>query len=145
MDGETLHKYSVALVKRLDESLGGDISIGRRCALLQIRGSAEALWFRSGPDAHLDAGGMFSFWKKMLRLVPNAPLFPLEQFADVLTILAPSFAGDLRFDQITQRTDVLLEKRSSSYVAAEKCRDRAMEFLKQDKILHAIRHVDPVR
>lgn len=141
LEGTTLHEYSITLIQALDRELNRTRSPGRLCELLQTRGTVEALQFRIGPTPQLDPQGMFSFWKKMLRHVPNAPLFPLEQFADILTILAPHFADDKRFEAITQRTDELLGKRTSGYVAAEKCRDRAAALLKEDKVLQAIRQL----
>jgi hypothetical protein len=141
MSGSVMHSYSSALVLKLDGRLKERLSTGARCELLQIRGTVESLWFRSGPEPQLDAGGMFSFWRKMLRHIPDSPLFPLEQFADVLTILVTYFAEDARFEEIAKRTDALLEKRSSAHIAAEKCRDRAVELLSNGKVLHAIRQL----
>ena len=48
---------------------------------------------------------------------------------------------DERFLKITQRTDELLTKRSSGYVAAEKCRDRAMAYYERGWYLYAIKQL----
>ncbi|MDB6008598.1 MAG: hypothetical protein JWL65_848 [Gammaproteobacteria bacterium] len=147
MDAATLHGYTSALIRNLDARLAEDRSAGVRCSLLEIRGTAESLWFRRGTSPELNHDGMIGFWTKMLRLVSSAPLFPLESFADLLTILAPHLAGNAAFERLTQRTDELLEKRTSGYVAAEKCRDRAVAFLDDGKVLFAIRqlHITKVK
>ena len=137
----TLHRFTIDLIRNLDARLKEDISVGRRCELLETRGYAEILWFRRGVAPFLNVDGMLGFWKKMLRLVPEAPLFPLEQFADLLTVLAPHFAGEEKFERLTDKVDSLLEKRTSGHVAAEKSRDRAMAYLKHDKVLQAIRQL----
>jgi hypothetical protein len=141
MDPTVLHKWTSTLIKNLDARLKEDLSTGARCTLLEIRGTAESLWFRRGTSPELNPAGMVGFWTKMLRLLPSAPLFPLDSFADILTILAPHFAGDRDFEHLTQRTDELLEKRTSGYIAADKARDRAIAFLDDDKILFAIRQL----
>jgi hypothetical protein len=141
MSGAELHALTVALIRMLDEKLSTNPSPARKCELLEIRGSAESLMFRHGEKPRLDPAGMFAYWRKMLKIVPNAPLFPLDQFADVLTALAPYFSDDPRFATLAERTDVLVEKRTGAAHAAEKCRDRAVALLKSGKILLAIRQL----
>jgi hypothetical protein len=141
MDGSTLHRYTEALIQNLETHLRGSPPIGLRCELLEIRGMAEALWFRASDKRKLSPGRMLALWGEMLKLVPSAPLFPLESFADILTVLAPHFAGNDKFERLTQQTDKLLEKRTSGHVAADKCRDRAIAYLDNDKVLYAIRQL----
>jgi hypothetical protein len=141
MDPAVLHGYTSTLIRSLDARLSQDLTPSTRCALLEIRGTAESLWFGRGTSPKLNPAGMVGFWTKMLRLVPSAPLFPLDSFADLLTLLAPHFAGDTAFEHLTQRTDELLEKRTSGFVAADKARDRAVAFLDDDKTLYAIRQL----
>ncbi|MGH9439451.1 MAG: hypothetical protein ACRD22_16555, partial [Terriglobia bacterium] len=141
IDPAALHEYTSKLVRAIDAQLANDLSTGARCTLLEMRGMAESLWFRRGVTPGLNPRGMIGFWSRMLRLVPTAPLFPLESFADLLTLLTPHFAGDVAFERLTQRTDELLEKRTSGFIAAEKARDRAVAFLEDDKILFAVRQL----
>ena len=141
MDGSTLHQYTVALIKNLDVHLRASPPVGLRCELLEIRGSAETLWFRASAEPNLSPGRMLAFWGEMLKLVPSAPLFPLEVFADILTVLAPHFAGNDHFERLTQETDKLLGKRTSGHVVADKCRDRAVAYLENDKVLYAVRQL----
>jgi len=141
IDPALLHSYTSTLIQNIDTRLAQDLTTGARCILLEIRGIAEGLWFRRGASPELNPAGMIAFWTKMLRLVSSAPLFPLDSFADILTVLTPRFAGNTAFEQLTQRTDGLLEKRTSGYVAADKARDRAVAFLDDHKILFAIRQL----
>jgi hypothetical protein len=141
MEGEVIHRYTVALVRNLDSRLREGPLVGQQCLLLQIRGMAELLQFRRSAEPHFDVGGIFGFWNRMLRLVPNSPLFPLESFADALTALTPRLGADARFEALAQKTDELLERRTSGRISAEKSRDRAVAFLKEDRILLAMRQL----
>lgn len=70
--------------------------------------------------------------------VKKAPLFPLERFSDRLTQLIEFINDNPKYDSLTQQVDMLLEERCGGFIAAEKCRDRAIEFYKRGKILRAI-------
>lgn len=141
MEGTLLHKYTSEVIRLIDKELQGDIGVGRQCELLKHRGMAEMLPFRTSNEFKPDPGGAFTFWKRMLRLVSNAPLFPIDSFANLLTVMAPQFADDSRFDELTETTDRLLAKRTSGHVAAEKARDRAVAYLESGNVIHAIRQL----
>jgi len=98
-----LHRFATSIVKNLDSQLESDPRTGIRCELLQLRGLVEGTHFRSGITPSINFSAAFGFWKKMLRDVPNAPLFPLESFADLLTAIAPAFDADSSFDSLRKK------------------------------------------
>ena len=67
----------------------------------------------------------------MLEVVADAPMYPLERFADRLTEMIKLFGDVPDFDGVTQRLDGLLSERFGGFIAAEKCRDRAIAFYKR--------------
>jgi hypothetical protein len=114
---------------------------GSRCQLFQIRGQSSYLPFRRSviPDKNFDE--VFVWWSRLLKEVSKAPLFPLEDFVDFLTVMTDIIGDDERFTRVTQKTDELLAKRSSSYIAAEKCRDRAMSYYEAGRFLQSIKQL----
>jgi hypothetical protein len=77
----------------------------------------------------------------MLNEVDQAPLFPLEAFADLLAKTTNVLGRHPRFREVTERVDDLIAKRSGNAVAAEKSFDRAAAYLDQDDLINAIRQL----
>lgn len=84
---------------------------------------------------------IFKYWELTLSEARNAPLYPLERFADLLTENAKFCIDEVRFLEISNTLDKLLEERTGGYITAEKCRDRAMVFYESEKYLSAIRQL----
>ncbi|MGC1121826.1 MAG: hypothetical protein WBA22_12100 [Candidatus Methanofastidiosia archaeon] len=78
------------------------------------------------------------WWTELTFVVRDAPLFPLEGFADNLSEFITLFDVGSGYDHLTQQVDKLLSERYGDFIAAEKCRDRAMKFYKKGEILRAI-------
>ncbi|MHB9074889.1 MAG: hypothetical protein ACYC6G_15345 [Desulfobaccales bacterium] len=138
---EKLFGWSKSLIDKIENRLDEEIEPGSKCQLLQIRGHAGNLQFRHGITPEIGLAETFEWWSRLLKEVDKAPLFPLEHFADLLTIIAQVAGEDERFIDLTQKTDELLEVRSSGYIAAEKCRDRAMAYFNISNYLLAIKQL----
>ena len=107
-----------------------------KARLLQIRGQlALAEIFLLNPDSR---NQYFSWWNQMLLEVEKAPLFPLERFADQLTVFASVEGNDPTYLEITSKTDELLVRRTGGFTAAEKCRDRALAMFENENYIGAI-------
>jgi hypothetical protein len=119
---------------------------GRRCLLLETLGFLNTIP-KLGQEDKFTIDETIENWLELAFLVEGAPLFPLEKFADHLTqfLELPGISSHLEnhpdFSKLTQLVDELLAKRHGGFVAAEKCRDRAMVFYKRDEILRAIKEV----
>ncbi|GGC23881.1 hypothetical protein GCM10011572_51740 [Pseudoduganella buxea] len=83
----------------------------------------------------------FKWWNRLLIEVRSAPLFPLERLSDLITTLTPIIGDDPRYSILTEKLDELLSVRSSGFVAAEKCRDRAIAFMEQSRPIRAIQEL----
>lgn len=141
IDVERLFEWSKLLITKIETELDRQTAPGIRCKLLQIRGYAGILLFRHGTTPEIGFDESFEWWSLLLTEVNKAPLFPLEDFADFLTDILQFVGEDERFIELAQKTDELLEVRSSSYIAAEKCRDRAMAYFNNENYLLAIKQL----
>jgi len=143
---DDLRKWHSSIVEKIELELETATQPGARCVLLQTSG---LLYLQTG--AEQDDMSMIDIaidsWLKLASLVENAYLFPLEAFADQLTQLLqfPIFNSCLvthpGFLKLTQQIDELLAKRHGGFVAAAKCRDRAMALYEQGKMLLAIKEI----
>ena len=125
IDVKKLSDWSQSLIARVEKSIKESKGPGVRCSLYQIRSVTATLPYQKGSTPEDCIDDIYVWWSKLIEEVDKAPLFPLEDFADVLTAMTEFLGEDEQFLRITRRTDELLARRSSGYVAAEKCRDRS--------------------
>lgn len=145
IDPKLLYEYTSKLVAALKDALNTARGPGAECLLLQTLGQAALLPFHQGVTPHIDMRDTFRYWLLLAKKVDKAPLFPLEDFADLLTIMTPVAGKDSKFQALTGRVDELLSKRTSGFVAAKKCRDRAMKYLEADQYIPAIKQFHSAR
>ena len=62
---------------------------------------------------------MLDYWGRMLDVLPGAPLFPLERFADIITKLTSFLVSDPKYPGITERVDQLLAGCGKSSISYE--------------------------
>ena len=74
----------------------------------------------------------------MLDEVKDAPLFPIEQFADFLVSIVQHFGEEPIFRSLAERADEYVAKRGGAAAAGEKCMARAIEFLERGRLIAAI-------
>lgn len=144
-DAAQLHGWTVQLERRLKSLLKNATTSGLRCVLLELLGMSSRLPFRKGVEPNVQVDDMFRYWLRLTKEIPKAPLFPLEQFANVLTVIAPHIGDDARYSRLTQDVDKLLESRTGGFVAAEKCRDRAVSYMEADQFIPAIKQLHSAR
>ncbi|MBT7071361.1 MAG: hypothetical protein HN686_00235 [Bacteroidetes bacterium] len=143
---ESLDNWRSSIVDKIESELRASTQPGKRCLLLETRGQ---LYMVPEPEKknRYTINKTIASWLELALLVDKAPLFPLENFADHLTqflelpIIGTRLENHPDFSKLTQQIDELLAKRHGGFVAAEKCRDRAMVFYKRGEILRAIKEV----
>lgn len=134
---DELGSWQDSLLDKVEERLKVAETAGLICSSLEIRGYLCLSIDPRQPD-HIDAEGAIRYWAQLVRVAKDAPLFPLERFDDHLTKYIGFIGESQGFDQITQQVDLLLSQRHGNFKAAEKCRDRAIEFYKKGKIIKAL-------
>ncbi|MGD0856988.1 MAG: hypothetical protein ABSA18_14485, partial [Dehalococcoidia bacterium] len=143
---EELTTWREQIVDKIEGEISTDVGPGRRCALLYNRGYL-CIIPPPGQAALPDFDGALTYWLELASIADEAPLFPLDDLADHLTqllSLAPdvvSVSDNPKFHELTRRIDVLLSKRHGEFIAAEKCRDRAMALYQKGDILRALKEI----
>lgn len=140
VDPAKLAGWASNLISLLDEAIDHAPGNNSLCDLLLSRSQACVIPLRNAkytpkPEQMLD------YWARMLDVLPKAPLFPLEHFADIITNLTPFLAEDPRYPRITERVDQLIEQRTGGFVAADKCLDRAKSLFQGGHFLKALQQL----
>lgn len=145
-DPALLHGYSAEIVAFVDAEIAAAADNPNRLAdLLYTRSSLASLPFLAGVEPQFDLNAQIGFWFRLLKVADEAPLFELESFVDGLTTLTPILSRHPQFDRLVRRADEVLEKRTSGFVVAEKCRDRAMALIEQGDILSGMSELHRVK
>jgi hypothetical protein len=145
-DPAVLHGYSAEIVAFVDAEIAAATDNPNRLAdLLYTRSSLASLPFLAGVEPQFDLDAPIRFWFKLLKVADEAPLFELESFVDGLTKLTPFLSRHPQFDRLVRRADEVLEKRTSGFVVAEKCHDRAMALIEQGDILSGMSELHRVK
>ncbi len=145
-DPDQLHRYSTAIVARVDiEIAAAQKNPNRLADLLYTRSSLASLPFLAGTEPRYDLNGQIGLWFKLLKVADEAPLFELESFVDGLTKLTPILNKHPHFDRLVRRADEVLEKRTSGFTVAEKCRDRALALVEQGDTLAGMSELHRVK
>jgi hypothetical protein len=134
---DEINSWHNQLVAIVEQKLCQARTPNQKCPLLEIRGYLALHFDLREPD-HFDRVGAIKWWTQMIKIAKDAPLFPLERFSDRLTAFTHFLGSCPGYDYLTQQTDVLLTERSGDAKAAEKCRDRAVVFIKMGQPLKAI-------
>jgi hypothetical protein len=138
IDKYRLHQLSSSLIKHINKQLSATYSENSKSELLLTRAMASTLQFQYSEKPELRKDDILKWLLRLADSIKKAPLFPLEQFADMLTEIAPHFAYDQDYFKLTSQVDILLADRSKGHIVAEKCRDRALKFLESDLPILAI-------
>ncbi|RJQ14878.1 hypothetical protein C4553_00255 [Candidatus Parcubacteria bacterium] len=117
-----------------DHELSKDYPVAIRAVLYELKGHQ----LLTNPyNRKIDEG--LDWWLKLVDLIEQSPLFPLERFSDVLTVLIPLIGDHPKFEELKIKTDALIAQRIGGFAVADKCRDRAIEYRKNDELLKALR------
>jgi hypothetical protein len=118
------------------------IGPGRKCALLSTNGFLLLFdWIDdvvAGRDVLPNAGKAVTVWRKMIKEIRSAPLFPLERFGKLLSQLAGGVATGEEFSRLVSDTDKLLATRFGRHKLAEQAFERAQSYYEAGKTLQAI-------
>jgi hypothetical protein len=134
---EEIQKWHSQLRELIESQITAAPSTNLECRWLELAGyvamSVDPV-LREKPNL----GDAIRRWFELISKVHDAPLFPLEEFADRLTKYSLFIGDHPRYDELAHRVDQLLSDRFGGFVAAEKCRDRALIFYENGDILRAI-------
>lgn len=138
---QTLTQWRGTLIQRIEKRLKARTSPNTQASLLNLRGYICSTSSDPLDPTQPQIKEAIDWWLKLATVVEDAPMFPLERFADHLTQfieLFGLFGIPDSFFELTGKVDALLSKRKGGFAAAEKNGDRAVEFYRQGKFLAAI-------
>lgn len=138
-----LSTWKNQIIDKIESELNATENPDRRCTLLRERAH---LYIIPGPRAedtpNIDRA--ISCWLELSSIVEHAFLFPLDNFSDQLTTLLSlpiAINEHPDFHEVTRLVDELLEKRYGGFIAAEKCRDRALALYEKGELLQALNEI----
>jgi hypothetical protein len=140
LSADEIDAWRATFTARLEELLQAAVSYGTKAHLAMLRGAQE-LFSTHPPTDGLIPDGAMTWWLRVPRFARNAPLFPISGFSDYLTAAVRFIGVHPKYDKLVSATDRLVSKRMGAAAAGEKCRDRALAFHEQGKLLRAIREL----
>ncbi len=138
---QELGQWQETLIQRIENRIRTSNPPNAQASLLYVRGYLCST--RSDPldPTRSQIKKAIDWWLKLATVAEEAPMFPLERFADHLTEfieLFGKFGIPDNFFELTEKIDALLAKRKGGFATAEKNGDRAVEFYRQNQFLAAI-------
>ncbi|MHC4662224.1 MAG: hypothetical protein ACYS8W_11100 [Planctomycetota bacterium] len=129
------------LIDVVDGFLSSENVPDREAYLLDIRGSCCFQYLSYRPPTSEDLKATYLYWKKLVDLMPNSPLFPIVTFSERLGLVANKMVGGNIFSELLDNVDVILEEKLGAGMMAEIYRDRAMGFHEQNRLVDAIKEL----
>jgi len=137
LTADELSTWRDQLLSRTEERLKAANTPSLKCPLLEIRGYLSLSIDPKKPSPP-DVEDAIKWWTRLTLVAKDAPFFPLERFADRITDFIELIGENPKYDQLAQQVNSLLSDRHGDFIAAEKCKDRAIEFFKKGKIIRAL-------
>lgn len=125
------------LLETLTKLLQAAADPSRKCQLMMEISMMEILGeLRSGNLVELKDA--LATWNSMLKLIPDAPMYPLERFTDVLSELVVPFGENLEYRKVLSRFECILSGRVGRAKVARLAVARATKLYEAGKNLKAI-------
>lgn len=93
----------------------------------------------------LDAEGALQTWLELIKILPQAPLFPVTPLADHISIRAASFVDLQGWSELTRQLDEHTERQAGLSARAESAWRRARTLLNAGRALAAIPELELAR
>ena len=138
-----LSTWKNQIIHKIEPELNATENPDRRCTLLRHRAHRYITLGPRDEDAS-DVNKAISCWLEIASIVDRAYLFPLDSFSDELTkLLSLPLAINEHpdFHEVTKLIDEALAKRYGGFIAAEKCRDRALALYEKGELLQALNEI----
>lgn len=171
LDLAVLSERRAALCDRASELLAQDPPPVRRTRLLQVAGhlalipdpahltpthgasaaTQVAMLDRAREPVPIEAGdvlreiadvdGALRYWTELAKLIPETPLFPVEEFAEIVQYLSPALIDADGWQELVTAVDAAVGRVAGGGRVGELCRDRAVVLRKSGRPLDALREI----
>ena len=92
-----------------------------------------------------DASRALSAWTEVIESLEEAPLFPVQDLANMLQLMLPLWSRYAEWRGLLDRVDEEIGSREGRSAVAERARDRAMALMKLGRILEALEELHQAR
>jgi len=143
-------RWRKSLLAQIESLLSkSGVGPGRRCSLMSTQGFLLLFeWIDDGISERSKARyatSAIDVWRRMLKEVRAAPLFPLERFGKLLSMLAAEMEYGEAFSRLVRDTDKLLAARFGKHKIAEQAFARAQSYYEAGRTLEAIDELHKAR
>jgi hypothetical protein len=92
-----------------------------------------------------DVDEALAYWTELARLIPDTPLFPVEDFAEIVQYLAPALIDADGWRELVTAVDAAVSRVAGGGRAGEMCRDRAVVLRDNGRPLDALHELHRAR
>ncbi|MCI4591124.1 hypothetical protein MOK15_13610 [Sphingobium sp. BYY-5] len=121
----------------IERSLAEDINDGSRYRLLLVRGHLD---FDELGTADVDerAERLLLHWEAAAKIAAISPFADIDALAGLLEMVLPIIGDHARYRDLADQVDAIVAERGGKFTAAEQGRNRAVQYLKADKVALAV-------
>jgi hypothetical protein len=123
-----------AAIKR---SLAGDINDGSRYRLLLVRGHLDFDELGTD-DVDERADRLLRHWEAAAKIAATSPFADIDALVGLLEMVLPIIGDHPRYRDLADRVDAIVAERAGKFAGAEQGRNRAIQYLKADKLTLAV-------
>ena len=139
-DLDSISRWHNSLIEYVDNELISEQFESNKAYLLQIRGMLS-LHNVTSNDIKVDKFGPMDWYVKLVDLLPEAKLFPVERFADCITRVCKYLNEHPMYEYIAEKTDQELQDRLGGFAVAKKSQERAFALYEDEKPIKAIKEI----
>lgn len=139
-ESNDLKRWRKAIEDYAEEELKKDYSKPIKAVLYELKGH---LSITNPYQVNIDEG--MEWWLRLASIIEETPLFPLERFCDILTVVIDYIGDHPKFGELVDKTNKLLAKRVGGFALAEKCRDRAIKYKEKGDLIKALQELHKVK
>lgn len=81
------------------------------------------------------------YWTELAGLIPETPLFPVEEFAEIVQYLTPALVDAEEWPELVTAVDAAIGRVAGGARVGERCRDRAIVLRDSGRPLDALREL----
>ncbi len=140
---EELEEWHAAILNATEDGIAKPASGNQLCSWLELRGGIELhAQLRSG---RLDLPSCVAPWARMTEELPEAPMFPVQEFHDFIVLIAEQMEDPPIFDELLNRIRPFLAERTGAAALAQSHFRRAERFLDTKQFPRALRELHSAR
>ncbi len=136
-DDADLYQWRAKIEETLETCFAAANGPGQRAGLLNVLGMLELTPREPGVAPELSDA--LRRWQSMLDYVEEAPLFPLESFADYIIKIVGTYGSGKALEDLANRVEDMFASRAGTAAAGKKAIDRALSLIERDEPTAAIR------